>query len=129
MNWRILLITVKLSSLIYKVLAMVKRDNFCKASISVMHIQFSVNISSLFFLVYWNSTFLSPHTLRFIKESAFCFLFPKVKTNKFHMVPRRKEYDSSTEKCFLSFVPSNKINTNPLTIPTLMPQPQFFYKI
>lgn len=100
MNWRIFLISLKLISLIYKVLVMVKSDNFCKVSISLMHIQFSVCISSLFFLVYWDSTFLSPHTLRLIKESAFCLLFPQVKTNKCHMVPRRKEYNSSIRKMF-----------------------------
>ena len=44
-----------------------------------MHIQFSIRVSSLFFLVYWGSAFLSPHTPRLIKESAFYFLFPKVK--------------------------------------------------
>lgn len=66
-------------------------------------IQFSIGFSSLYILVYWDPAFLAPHTLKLTKESARCFLCLKVKTNKFHIVLRRKEYNFSTRKFSLLF--------------------------
>lgn len=96
--------------------------------LSVSHIQFSVSISTLFSL-YNKTLFFSPHTFRLIKESAFCFLFAEIKTN-LTWFPEGKSTISLTEKnvvFFFSFVPRNKISINPLSIPTPMPQPHFFF--